>query len=198
MKINTTHTFCCIAFTIMLMSANTQPKLKYTPYQILVWELKANEGYRSWWYEDGFGENGKRAYSIGFGWNDLGKVRRAEIKEFTRDGKVTFDEALKITLYEIAKYKKINKGNDLNKDPLKNLALQLYSYNCGFTNSGKRLGKCCGAKWGCGNKNKNIKKSHGRRRQVELALWNHDIRQIEHFTSENQSKLAKLMPLYLK
>lgn len=186
MKINLTHAICCVIFATVLMAANSQPKLQFTPYQILVWEIKANEGYKPNWYPDGY-VRGKRAYSIGFGWNDQGNRRRGEIKEFTRDGIVDFNEATIITIREINKYGR------LNSDPLKNVALQLYSYNCGLTKSGSRLGKCCGAKWGCGNPNRNIRKSHTRRRQVELALWNHDIRQIEFTSNENRSKLCRVI-----
>ena len=168
------------------MAANTQPKLEYSPYQILVWELKANEGYRSNWYPDGI-VRGRQAYSIGFGWNEQGNRRRHEIKQFTKDGRVDFEEATQITIREINKYGK------LHSDPLKNVALQLYSYNCGLTKSGSKLGKCCGGKWMCGNTKKNIRKSHNRRRNMELALWNHDFRQIQFTTSENRDKLCKVI-----
>lgn len=187
MKLNPTHAISCCIFAVVLMAANSQPKLEYSPYQILVWELKANEGYRSWWYEDGYGRKGQRAYSIGFGWNDLGQVRRSEIKEFTKNGHVSFEEATTITVREIGKYGK------LHNDPFRNVALQLYSYNCGITRSGSKLGKCCGAKWMCGNPSKNIRKSHTRRRKMELALWNHDFRFIESETAENRAKICKVI-----
>lgn len=178
----------CMLFFIILMSANTH-KFEYTPYQMLIWEIKANEGYRSWWYPDGRGQNGRQAYSIGFGWNDLGNVRRNEIKQFTKDRKVTFDEAMTITLREIAKYGR------LHQDPYKNLALQLYSYNCGLTNSGASLGKCCGSRSGCGSPNKNIRKAHNRRRRFELALWSHEWKSVRKYTEQNQSKLAIYLPI---
>lgn len=197
MKVNL-HLISCIIFAVFFLSANSQPKLKYSPYQILVWEIKANEGYRSWWYKDGkHWKTGKQRYSIGFGWNDCASwKRRQEIKKFTQDGKVTFNEAKDITLLEISKYKKLNKDKDLNKDPLKNLALQLYSYNCGFTNKGSSLGKCCGGTWGCGSVKSNVRKSHNRRRQFELALWNHDIRMVDYFTTINQLKAAQMERKY--
>lgn len=173
--------FCFIA----LLSANRQEKLPYSPYQLLVWEIKANEGYRSWWYPDGI-VRGRQSYSIGFGWNDQGR-RRKEIHQFTKDGKVTYDEATQITIKEIQKYGK------LNNDPLKNLALQLYSYSRGLTKSGASLGKCCDGRSGCGNSNKNIRKSHNARRQFELALWNHDSKFILDRTEQNKSKIQKIL-----
>jgi len=185
---------CLVLCTLFLfLNANISPKLKYTPYQILVWEIKANEGYKSWWYKDGF-NRGKQAYSIGFGWNDLGNRRRNEISEYTSDKRVTFQEATEITLKEIKKYGK------LHKDPYRNLALQLYSYNCGPTKSGASLGHCCGSNKGCGYHLKkqcrgvkchacNVKKMHNERRKFELALWNHDIINIMVRTEKNKSKL---------
>lgn len=178
-----------IAFGIVciaaLMSANSQPKLPYTPYQILAWEIKANEGYRSNWYPDGM-VRGRQSYSIGFGWNDQGMRRRKEIAQYLPGG-VTYDEATKITMMEIKKYGK------LHSDPWKNLALQLYSYSRGLVKSGSALGKCCGAKSGCGNRSKNVRKAHNARRQLELALWNHDSRQILDRCEDNKSKVRKIL-----
>lgn len=186
---------CLVICTILLFAnANISPKLQYSPYQILVWEIKANEGYKSWWYPDGY-NRGKRAYSIGFGWNDLGQRRRKEIAKYTHDGKVTFDEATEISIKEINKY------GTLNKDPLKNLALQLYSYNCGLTKSGASLGHCCGGSRGCGahigisckGKKKchacNVVKMHNERRAFELALWRHDFVNILSRTERNREKM---------
>lgn len=187
--------FGCLCL-FALLAANKQPKtetekLKYSPWQIMAWEIKANEGYRSWWYEDGMVYNRKlkrkvQAYSIGFGWNDLGKVRRDEIKEFTKDGKVTYDEATTITIREISKYGK------LHKDPLKNNALRMYSYARGLTKDPRKLGGCCGYKHGCGNANKKIRKGHSRRRKFELACWNHDYATINQMTEENLQKIKAL------
>jgi len=172
----------------LFVNANIVPKIKYTPYQILVWEIKANEGYRSWWYPDGY-NRGRRAYSIGFGWNDLGNRRRGEISKYTEDQKVTFDEALEITLKEIQKY------GQLHKDPYKNLALQLYSYNCGPTNTGASLGHCCNASKGCGSNNANVRKQHNSRRKFELALWNHDMAGIAARTESNREKVQTLLQI---
>ncbi len=180
----------CILFFIIFMAANVEPqtKLRYTPYQILMWEIKANEGYRSWWYRDGTVQN-RIAHSIGFGWNDCGNRRRKEIAQFTKDGKVTFDEAMTITLREIEKYGK------LHSDPYKNLALQLYSYNCGLTKKGSSLGHCCHSKKGCGSPKQNVRKSHNRRRQFELALWNHRWTDVVRYTEQNKTKLQTYLPI---
>jgi hypothetical protein len=177
------YNLAVISIIGIFLAANTL-KLKYTPYQILVWELKANEGYSSTWYKDGI-VRGRQAYSIGFGWNDQGNRRRHEIKEYLTDGRISYNEATAITVRELKKYGK------LHSDPYKNLALQLYSYNCGLTKSGSSLGKCCHASKGCGSSNKNIRKSHNRRRKMELALWNHNFQYVEQITEENKLKVSK-------
>lgn len=170
---------------LMILSAN-RVQMPGTPYELLVLELKANEGYRSWWYRDGY-VKGRQAYSIGFGWNDQGKRRRNEVYKWTRDGKVTYDEALEITLMEIGKYGR------LHKDPYKNVALKLYSYNCGLTTDGRELGGCCGYRKGCGNKSSNIRKCHNRMRKFEIALWNRDINSLIKYHDENKEKVKLIL-----
>lgn len=159
----------------------------YTAYQILVWEIKANEGYRSWWYRDGVGGNGRPAYSIGFGWNDCGGVRRHEIKKYTADHKVTVEEATEIMLAEIAKYGK------MSNDPLRDVAMKLHRYNCGTTVTGQDLRNCCGGSSGCGRNSSSIRNSHNRRRKFELALWMHDLSEINRITSENKEKVSNMI-----
>jgi hypothetical protein len=182
------HLSLVLCTLFLFVNANTIPKIKYTPYQMLVWEIKANEGYRSWWYPDGY-VRGRRAYSIGFGWNDLGNRRRGEIAQYTKDRKVTFDEAMEITLKEISKY------GQLHKDPYKNLALQLHSYNCGPTTKGSDLGHCCGAKKGCGSSSADVREQHNARRRFELALWNHDVLNITIRTEANRNKLQTYLQI---
>lgn len=182
-----------IIFTVLIGSGfSTTPKSKYSPYELLVWEIKANEGFVPHWYPDGLVYNRKlkrkiQSYSIGFGWNDQG-CRRYEAKPFLNsNGKITYDKATQLTLYEIKKYGK------LHSDPLKNLALQLYSYSRGMIKSGKQLGHCCGASYMCGNKNKNVRKAHNRRRKFELALWNHDYALISSMADDNKIKIQKIL-----
>lgn len=184
-KPNFLHLSFGVVCFIALIAANKQERVPYTPYQMLAWEIKANEGYKSWWYPDGI-VRGKQSYSIGFGWNDQGR-RRKEIAKFTKDGKVTYDEATQITMKEIAKY------GQLHNDPYKNLALQLYSYSRGLIKSGSALGKCCRGKSGCGSSVKNVRKAHNQRRQFELALWNHDTNFIIQRTEQNKSKIQKIL-----
>jgi len=189
-QINPTRAvFGSICF-VALLAANKVPSkpqsLEFTPYQLLAWEIKANEGFVDHWYFDGV-VRGKKSHSIGFGWNDQGR-RRAEAKPFLNsNGRITYAGATKLTLYEIKKYGK------LDKDPLKNLALQLYSYSRGLTKDGSKLGKCCGAKWGCGNDSKNVRKSHTRRRKFETACWNHDYEIINTMTNQNQIKVRQII-----
>lgn len=187
MKINPTRAVFSLGVLLVFLSANKLPetKLKYSPYEIMVWEIKANEGFVPHWYPDGK-VRGRQSYSIGFGWNDQGS-RRTEAKPFLNsNGKITFQNATKLTLYEISKY------GQLSPDPLKNVALRLYSYSRGLTKNGSSLGKCCGARWGCGNASKNIRKSHSRRRTFELACWNRDIKTINRMTEENRQKVIAM------
>lgn len=174
----------------LFMAANRVEVKKYTPYQLLVWEIKANEGYRSWWYRDGSAIiDGKRraSHSIGFGWNDCGGTRRSRIKEFTRDGKVTYEEALQITLNELGRYGK------LHSDPYTDIAMKLYAYNCGKITSPKQLGKCHNGtnvkNKRCGDPRPNVRKAHNRRREFELALRNHNWQLIHEFTERNRSRV---------
>lgn len=186
-----------IAVAVIFLAANHNPTQRYSPYQVLVWEIKANEGYRSWWYQDGSARiNGKRriSHSIGFGWNDYGGTRRDRIKKYTRDGKVTYKEALDITLLELSRYGK------LHSDPYKDIALKLYSYNCGKIKSGNQLGRCHNGKnaYGkrCGytcldkRKQQKVRTAHNRRREFELALWRHDWKKIAEFSEMNKAKVS--------
>ena len=84
----------------------------------------------------------------------------------------------------------IKKYGRLHKDPYKNLALILHSYNCGLTTSGRELGRCCGASKGCGNDKKNVRKAHNERRKFELALWNRNMSYISERTEENREKVV--------
>lgn len=181
-----------IILSASFIAANRVDVKRYSPYQMLVWEIKANEGYRSWWYPDGrarIGNQWRPSHSIGFGWNDYGGTRRGQIKKYTADRKVTYDEAMKITLSEIQSW------GQLNPDKYRNLALQLYSYNCGKISSGKQLGKCHGGinvrGKRCGSSDASVRMRHNRRREYELALWNHDWVKIQEFTENNQAHQLK-------
>lgn len=186
MKVNPTRavfgSLCFFALIAANKPTHDDSNLKFSAWEIKVWEIKANEGFVDHWYPDGY-VRGKQSYSIGFGWNDQGR-RRKEAKPFlNQNGKITFENATKLTLYEIKKY------GQLHKDPLKNIALQLYSYSRGLTKDGSKLGGCCGYKRGCGHSNKNVRKSHGRRRKFELACWNHDYATINSMTEVNRQKI---------
>jgi len=196
MDINPTRAvFGCICLFSLVAAnkpiTNTSTKLNYSPYELMIWEIKANEGFMPHWYKDGFVYNRKlkksvQSYSIGFGWNDQG-CRRKEAKPFLNSsGKITFESATKLTLYEIGKYGK------LHNDPLKNLALRLYSYSRGLTRDGSKLGGCCGYNRGCGHKNKDVRKSHARRRKFEVACWNHDYATINAMTEVNRQKISMM------
>lgn len=180
-----------VVVAIAFLQANKVPKPAYTPYQMLVWEIKANESYRPWWYPDGRTKTGKQKYSIGFGWNDLGGVRRKDIAKYTADGKVTFAEALEITLSEV------NKWGKFNSDPYRNLAMQIHSYNCGRIMSYKELGHCHRGQnvdgKRCGSSNPRVRRAHNIRREYELALWRHDWVKIEEITEMNRAKVTSML-----
>lgn len=174
------RTFLFILICVIFIAANKKNKntCKYSPYQVLMFELKANEGFRSNWYKDGI-VNGNQAYSIGYGWSDWGGKRRKYISNYLADGKIDNKEATLLIVSEIK-----NMGI-LNKDPYKNVAMQLYSYNRGLIRSSKKLGRCCGARYGCGSPNFNVRQSHNRRRKFELALFKHDFDTIEKMMDGN-------------
>lgn len=194
MKLNFLRIGFGIICFVALLSANSQPKLKYTPYQIMAWEIKANEGFVPHWYKDGMVYNRilnrkLQSYSIGFGWNDQGCRRKEALPFLDKNGKISYDNATKLTCYEIDKYGR------LHKNDLKNVALRLYSYSRGMIKDGSKLGGCCGKRSGCGHGDRNVRKSHNRRRQFELACWNHDNRKIIEMTEENLKKIAKMQML---
>jgi hypothetical protein len=83
----------------------------------------------------------------------------------------------------------LSKYGQLHKDPYRDLALKLYSYNCGLVKDGSRLGRCHGGRNGCGHRDANVRKAHNRRRKFELALWKHDYVTILNYTEQNQDKL---------
>lgn len=179
-----------------LLAANRVSVKRYSEYQMKVWELKAREGYIPWWKKDGmvYHRGLKRrvqSYSIGFGYNDQGSAsRRKAIAKYTRDGKVSYSEALKISLsLDVWKRK-------YHSDPLTNLAMQLYAYNRGTIKHPSELGRCCGGKKGCGHPNRNVRRSHNPRRAFELALKRHDWVAIQAHVEENQKKAAISDRLY--
>lgn len=193
-----------IVVPVLFLAANRISYKKPSPYQTLVWEIKANEGYRDWWYRDGSARiNGKTkpSHSIGLGWNDYGGTRRHKISEYTRDGKVTYEEALKITLAEINKYGR------MHKDPYTDVAMKLYSYNCGEIKYPSQLGKChggtdaknkrcghsCSMNGTKGHKCSNVRKAHNKRRELELALRNHNWPVILEMNERNRLKVVLQM-----
>lgn len=118
-------------------------------------------------------------------------IRRHEIRQYTNDGKVTYPEALAITLQQIKKY------GTLHSDPLKNMALQLYSYNCGRIKSSMQLGKCHNGRNApgkrCGSPSSSVRRAHNRRREFELALWHHDWIKISEMTERNRQKVSAII-----
>lgn len=180
------HGISIVLFAFIFLNANKTALKRPTPYQIMAWEIKASEGYRSWWYKDGIIYQPKlkrnvQTYSIGYGYNDQGlKSRRLAIARYTADGKVTKEEAWMIT--EMV----FNRMGTLHSDPFKNAALKLYSYNRGLITTGSKLGRCCGARKGCGHDKKSVRKSHNPRRNLEMALWTKNWPVISERTENNR------------
>lgn len=185
-----TYYLLCLIVSISFIAANRVRVKRYSLYQMKVWELKAREGYVSWWKPDGMVYNRKlkkrvQSYSIGFGYNDQGtSARRKAIAKYTRDRKVSYSEAMTISMSLDVWNRKYH------NDPLTNLAMQLYAYNRGTITSPSQLGRCCGGKNGCGHPRRNVRRSHNPRREFELALKRHDWIAIQAHVEENQKKAA--------
>lgn len=186
----------CLIVVATLISANRVSVKRYSIYQMKVWELKAREGYVPWWKTDGKVYNRKlrkrvQSYSIGFGYNDQGTLaRRKAIAKYTADGKVTYSEAMTISLSLDVWDRKYH------GDPLTNLAMQLYAYNRGTISNPSQLGRCCGGKKGCGHSSRSVRRSHNPRRAFEVALKRHDWIAIQAHVEENQKKSALNDRLY--
>lgn len=189
---NVSYVLSWIFMIFIVMAANRVDVKRFNVWQMRVWALKAEEGYRSWWYPDGVTPDGRRKYSIGLGWNDCGsRSRRQKIAKYTADRKVTYEEATEIAVHEIEKWGK------LHSDPYVNLAMQLYSYNCGPIRSVSKLGKCHGGlnvrNKRCGHSDPDVRIAHNRRREYELALKNHDWIKIEQMTEDNRKKVVNII-----
>jgi len=138
----------------------------YTPYQLMVWHLKAHESFRPYQYPDG------DYPSKGFGLNltpEHVKWAQAQLGFNPKKRDWTFDEGLKLliafcdekTLTPLKKqYPKLN--------DFQIIAYAVHKYNTGNV---KRFGYCCGSKstkMRCGRK----LKSHHIRRVEEIQLFN--------------------------
>jgi hypothetical protein len=154
----------------------------YTAYQIIMWTLKADEGYRAKWYSDGKSE------AIGFGYNHLNKKKRKAIAEkYMVNGILPYDGANKLlvetwTLIKPPIYLSLNKK----------IAYILHCYNCGSVK--KRWGKfvitaCCGGRNSCGNSK--WAKVHNKRRMFEKALWDGDYDFVEKYIERILKKESK-------
>lgn len=192
---NLVYYFLLLTFASVFLAANKVKVKRYTPWQMKVWSLKSSEGYRSWWYKDGkiTLPNGKRVqtYSIGMGYNDQGSwKRRKAIAKYTADGRVTYKEALEISLKVDCWQRKYH------NDPYVNLAMQMYAYNRGTITSPKQLGRCCGGKWGCGHAKASVRRAHNPRRQEELAIARKDWVAMQKFTEEHQKKASQMDRLH--
>lgn len=162
--------FQYLALVLLAFKAN-KVETHYTPYQVMIWSIKANEGFKPDWYRDGQGKNGPK-YSIGFGYNDWGLASRRK----GINPPITWEKGLELTVREIQTMK-------VKGDKWQALAFKLHAYNVGPVRTIKELRGCCDAKVGCGSRKENIRNSHNPRRKFEYALatynWSYVIPVIE-------------------
>ncbi len=140
----------------------------YTKYEKIMWALKTEESFRSKAYPDG------PYYSIGFGFNmnphNKRMLQQQEkthlIKGWGKGATTTWENSIVLTQIFIDHNITPNlKNQKLTHDQYVAKALKFY-------NSGSfSLGSCCNGKKGCGNRNKNIRTHHNKRRNFESRLY---------------------------
>lgn len=143
----------------------------YTPYQVMMFHLKAHESFSNKPYPDG------KYNSIGFGLNLYPANRKFAAKEL-KDGKISWNEGVELLRRYVEEriYPQVEK-NHPNATPFQKVALVCHQYNTGNT---RNFGYCCGAGpkyWRkyhkrCANKNKNVRTAHNERRTFEVQLYN--------------------------
>lgn len=138
----------------------------YTPYQIMVWHLKAHESFRPHQYPDG------DYPSKGFGLNltpEHVKWAQGQLGFHPKKRDWTFEEGLKL-LVAFCDKKTLTpiKKQYPNLNDFQVVAYAVHKYNTGNV---KRFGYCCGSKstkMRCGRK----MKAHHVRRVFEVQLFN--------------------------
>ena len=145
----------------------------YTPFQIGIYILKAHESFRPGEYPDG------QYNSKGFGLNltpDHVKWATKKLGFPCRSRDWTYEEGVKLLYlyYEDMKNEVKRQNPGINEFQL--VALLLHKYNTGNT---KTIHACCGAKKGCGSKNKKIRKAHNERRNDETRLFSNKFTKAE-------------------
>ena len=145
----------------------------YTPFQIGIYILKAHESFRPGEYPDG------QYNSKGFGLNltpDHVKWATKKLGFPCRSRDWTYEEGVKLLYlyYEDMKNEVKRQNPGINEFQL--VALLLHKYNTGNT---KTIYACCGAKKGCGSKNKKIRKVHNKRRNDETRLFSNKFTKAE-------------------
>ena len=145
----------------------------YTPFQIGIYILKAHESFRPGEYPDG------QYNSKGFGLNLSPEHVKWATKKLgfpCRSRDWTYEEGVKLLYlyYEDMKNEVKRQNPGINEFQL--VALLLHKYNTGNT---KTIHACCGAKKGCGSKNKKIRKAHNERRNDETRLFSNKFTKAE-------------------
>jgi len=138
----------------------------YTPYQIMMWHLKAHESFRPHQYPDG------DYPSKGFGLNlspEHIKWAKSQLGFHPKKRDWTFEEGQKL----LVAYCQEHTLDPLKKQYPKLNPFQIVAYACHKYNTGniRNFGYCCGSKstkMRCGRKSK----AHHTRRVFELQLFN--------------------------
>lgn len=163
-------------FTKSISTAKSSPKTSvskdiktyhgYTPYQIMVWHLKAHESFRPYQYPDG------DYPSKGFGLNltdEHIEWAQSQLGFHPKKRNWTFNEGLKL-LVAFCDQKTLTplRKQYPNLNDFQIVAYAVHKYNTGNV---RRFGYCCGSKstkMRCGRK----MKAHHARRVFEVQLFN--------------------------
>ncbi len=153
--------------SLPIENKNTAAKYKgYTPYQIMMWHLKAHESFRPHQYPDG------DYPSKGFGLNlspEHIAWAKSQLGFHPKKRDWTFEEGQKLLIA----YCKEHTLDPLRKQYPKLNQFQIVAYACHKYNTGntRNFGFCCGSKstkMRCGRKSK----AHHARRVFEVQLFN--------------------------
>lgn len=147
----------------------------YTTYQVVMWVLKADEGFRESWYQDG------PYKAIGYGYNHLGKVeRKRHAAKYMSGGKISKSGANQLLVQTWSKI-----GVPANLCPTQKVAWILHCYNKGSVKS--VVWRCCGKTFGigCGDG------IHTKRRQFEYNLWHNNLEEVKDYVEAARQKCIK-------
>jgi hypothetical protein len=133
----------------------------FSLYEVLIWHLKAHEGFLPYYYPDG------KFPSIGCGYNLVNGMEM--LNPYLKDGYLDFQEGILLTRDYLEKVAiPIVKATYPNLNPRQQLAWTLHYYNTGNL---KSLDGCCEKRIGCGSDDADVRKVHNTRRKYERSLY---------------------------